>query len=54
MYYTGDIISHRSWATNKDDNTKALKKLFQHFKDTFDNTTVFAILGNHEPHPTDL
>ncbi|EEZ97241.2 Sphingomyelin phosphodiesterase-like Protein [Tribolium castaneum] len=54
VYYTGDIISHRSWATTKDHNVEAVQKIFKLFKDTFNATPVYPILGNHEPHPTDF
>ncbi|XP_044261937.1 sphingomyelin phosphodiesterase-like [Tribolium madens] len=54
VYYTGDIISHRSWATTKDHNVESIQKIFKLFKDTFNTTPVYPILGNHEPHPTDF
>jgi sphingomyelin phosphodiesterase len=54
IYYTGDIVSHRSWATTKDENVKAIKELFQLFNKTFKATPLYPILGNHEPHPTDF
>ncbi|RZC42784.1 sphingomyelin phosphodiesterase-like [Asbolus verrucosus] len=54
VYYTGDIISHKSWATSKDHNVQAIVDLFQLFKETFNATPVYPILGNHEPHPTDF
>ncbi|KAJ8949028.1 hypothetical protein NQ318_005202 [Aromia moschata] len=54
VYYTGDIISHKSWATSKEENTKTLKDIYGKFSDTFKNKTVYPILGNHEPHPTDF
>ncbi|KAJ8966530.1 hypothetical protein NQ317_007176 [Molorchus minor] len=54
VYYTGDIISHKSWTTSKEENTKTIKYIYGRFADVFQNKTVYPILGNHEPHPTDF
>ncbi|KAJ8921813.1 hypothetical protein NQ315_008445 [Exocentrus adspersus] len=54
IYYTGDIISHKSWTTSKDENIKTIKEIYGLFASTFVNTTIYPILGNHEPHPTDF
>ncbi|KAF2894532.1 hypothetical protein ILUMI_11660 [Ignelater luminosus] len=54
VYYTGDIVSHQSWATSKEHNTESIRRVMQGLKDTFGSTPVYSILGNHEPHPTDL
>ncbi|CAH0547909.1 unnamed protein product [Brassicogethes aeneus] len=55
IYFTGDIISHRSWVTTVENNTKAIKQINQLFDETFPNASnIFPILGNHEPHPTDF
>ncbi|XP_019881238.2 sphingomyelin phosphodiesterase [Aethina tumida] len=54
VYFTGDIISHRSWVTSKEKNTESIKLIYKLFNTTFPNTKVYPILGNHEPHPTDF
>ncbi|XP_018576214.1 sphingomyelin phosphodiesterase 1 [Anoplophora glabripennis] len=54
IYYTGDIISHKSWASSKSENTKTIKEIYGLFASIFPNTTIYPILGNHEPHPTDF
>ncbi|XP_030749655.1 sphingomyelin phosphodiesterase-like isoform X2 [Sitophilus oryzae] len=53
IYFTGDIISHRSWSTSIQENREAIRLVLQYFAKTFPNTTVFPILGNHESHPSD-
>ncbi|XP_019868461.2 sphingomyelin phosphodiesterase-like [Aethina tumida] len=50
VYYTGDIISHRVWSTSVENNTRDIKKVFDHFREVFD-VPVYPILGNHEPNP---
>lgn len=54
VYYTGDIISHKSWATNKKTNMESIHQVYNLLNNSFVNTTVYPILGNHEPHPTDF
>lgn len=51
MYYTGDIINHRVWMTSIKDNIKNIKQLYAKLRETFVDTPVFPILGNHEPNP---
>ncbi|GLV41289.1 uncharacterized protein CBL_04813 [Carabus blaptoides fortunei] len=51
MYYTGDIVSHRVWATSIESNMQSIKKLYAQFRQSFPSTTIFPILGNHEPNP---
>lgn len=54
VYFTGDIISHRDWATSKFSNTHDIKRVFQGFRDTFGSIPVYPVLGNHEAHPVNL
>ncbi|CAG9764587.1 unnamed protein product [Ceutorhynchus assimilis] len=54
IYFTGDIVSHRSWATSVQSNTESIKLMFTLLEKTFPNKTVFPILGNHEAHPADF
>lgn len=51
VYYTGDIISHRSWTTNKASNTFDIKAVMSGLQETFQSTPVYPVLGNHEAHP---
>ncbi|XP_066246927.1 sphingomyelin phosphodiesterase-like [Euwallacea similis] len=53
IYFTGDIVSHRTWATTIKSNTDTIKQFFTLLETAFVNMTVFPILGNHEPHPGD-
>ncbi|KAL1496920.1 hypothetical protein ABEB36_007972 [Hypothenemus hampei] len=53
IYFTGDIVSHRSWDTSKKNNTETIKQFLGALEKNFPNKTVFPILGNHEPHPAD-
>lgn len=54
LYYTGDIISHKSWATTIKNNKESIKKVYQLFREYYPRVKVFPILGNHEPHPTNF
>ncbi|KAF5282840.1 hypothetical protein FQA39_LY17490 [Lamprigera yunnana] len=54
IYFTGDIVSHRVWATSRKENAIAIKTFLQGLKDTFGDIPVYPILGNHEAHPVDL
>nr|CAH7714813.1 unnamed protein product [Callosobruchus chinensis] len=53
VYFTGDIISHKSWGTSRDSNLAHMNGFYQAFADIFKGKRVFPILGNHEPHPVD-
>ncbi|XP_017772284.1 PREDICTED: sphingomyelin phosphodiesterase-like [Nicrophorus vespilloides] len=54
VYFTGDIIAHRSWDTTMDSNEKTMKEIFRMLRETFGNKTVYPVLGNHEAHPTNF
>ncbi|KAF5270385.1 hypothetical protein FQR65_LT05573 [Abscondita terminalis] len=54
VYFTGDIIGHQTWATSVEGNSKTIRTFMQNMKQTFGDTPVYPILGNHEPHPVDL
>ncbi|CAH1974692.1 unnamed protein product [Acanthoscelides obtectus] len=53
VYFTGDIISHKSWSTSKASNIADIKGFYKALYDTFKGKGVFPILGNHEGHPVD-
>nr|CAI5864111.1 unnamed protein product [Callosobruchus analis] len=52
VYFTGDIIDHTIWKSNKQENTQLIQDVFKALKETFPNTTVLPVLGNHEAAPT--
>lgn len=54
IYFTGDIVSHKIWATNKKYNSDAITKVMQQFKDTYGSIPVYPVLGNHESHPASV
>lgn len=54
VYFTGDIISHRMWATDVENNTRDIKYVYSQFREYFGDVQVYPILGNHEPHPLDV
>ncbi|KAK4883571.1 hypothetical protein RN001_006890 [Aquatica leii] len=54
VYFTGDIVSHQTWATSVEKNSNIVKTFLKKLKEAFGNTPVYPILGNHEPHPVDL
>ncbi|KAJ8974387.1 hypothetical protein NQ317_006166 [Molorchus minor] len=53
VYYTGDIISHRVWATSVENNTRDITLISDIFHKYFD-VPVYAALGNHEAHPVNV
>lgn len=53
MYLTGDIVSHRVWATSPEKNKAAIKKVLDLAKETFKKPIIF-VLGNHEGHPANV
>ncbi|CAL7948927.1 unnamed protein product [Xylocopa violacea] len=51
IYFTGDVIDHGVWETSREGNIQSLVKIYDKIHDTFTNTTIYPILGNHEPNP---
>ncbi|XP_066245456.1 sphingomyelin phosphodiesterase-like isoform X2 [Euwallacea similis] len=51
VYFTGDIVSHRVWATSVEGNTNDLKLVFGKMKTAFNDKPIYVVLGNHEPNP---
>lgn len=51
MYFTGDIIDHGIWETSKEGNIQNLIKMYDYIHNLFNNTIMYPVLGNHEPHP---
>ncbi|KAF5302366.1 hypothetical protein FQA39_LY10405 [Lamprigera yunnana] len=54
IYFTGDIVDHKSWATSREYNTKVIAEFLNLIQDTFPSNQFFPILGNHEAHPSNL
>ncbi|VEN50000.1 unnamed protein product [Callosobruchus maculatus] len=50
VYMTGDLVSHRVWATSIEGNKETITRTYGLFLKNY-NVPVFPILGNHEPHP---
>lgn len=48
IYFTGDVVDHGIWETSVDDNIIIMEKVYQLLRETFPNTPLFPILGNHE------
>ncbi|XP_076234537.1 sphingomyelin phosphodiesterase [Calliopsis andreniformis] len=51
IYFTGDIIDHGVWETSKNRNKRSIQEVYNKIRETFKDTQVYPILGNHEPHP---
>ncbi|XP_043796526.1 sphingomyelin phosphodiesterase 1-like [Apis laboriosa] len=51
IYFTGDIIDHGVWETSKEGNIQSLIKMYDYIHNLFNNTIMYPVLGNHEPHP---
>ncbi|EFN81993.1 Sphingomyelin phosphodiesterase [Harpegnathos saltator] len=54
VYFTGDLIDHGVWETTLDGNIKIINESYDLFYEVFGNTSVYPILGNHEPQPLNL
>ncbi|VEN41644.1 unnamed protein product [Callosobruchus maculatus] len=53
IYFTGDIIDHTIWKSNRDENAQLITNVFKTLKETFPNAIVLPVLGNHEAAPLD-
>ncbi|XP_003402022.1 sphingomyelin phosphodiesterase 1 isoform X1 [Bombus terrestris] len=51
IYFTGDIIDHGVWETSKEGNVQSLVKIYEYIHDTFNDTIIYPIFGNHESNP---
>ncbi|CAH1999492.1 unnamed protein product [Acanthoscelides obtectus] len=51
VYFTGDVVDHAVWKASRKDNTKLLYDTFKIFYESFPNTPVLPLFGNHEPAP---
>ncbi|CAG9854053.1 unnamed protein product [Phyllotreta striolata] len=53
VYFTGDIIAHRTWNTSVLDNTQIIAQIMDALDQTY-KVPVYVALGNHEAHPPNL
>uniref|UniRef100_A0A182P3A7 Sphingomyelin phosphodiesterase n=1 Tax=Anopheles epiroticus TaxID=199890 RepID=A0A182P3A7_9DIPT len=54
IYHTGDIIDHGIWETSIGYNVRSISRVIEKFRETFPETPIYNILGNHEAHPTNV
>ncbi|XP_025831872.1 sphingomyelin phosphodiesterase-like [Agrilus planipennis] len=54
VYFTGDVIDHRVWKTEKQNNINVMRQNYDIIDTAFPNIPVYPVLGNHEPHPINL
>ncbi|XP_073820492.1 sphingomyelin phosphodiesterase 1-like [Musca autumnalis] len=54
IYQTGDIVPHLIWATTKEGNKAMLTEINDLIAEKFPGIPVYPIVGNHEPHPTNV
>jgi hypothetical protein len=51
---TGDFVDHAVWATSIPGNTDIITNIMERLKADFPDTSVYPILGNHEPSPLNV
>lgn len=54
VYMTGDIVPHTIYNSNIRDNMEVIQKASALIAKYYPNTKVVSMVGNHEPHPTNL
>jgi predicted MPP superfamily phosphohydrolase len=54
IYLTGDIIDHGVWNTSIQKNSDVITKVLQRLNTEFPDTSIYPILGNHEPSPLNV
>lgn len=54
IYQTGDIVPHNVWSTTKESNKEMLTEINDLISKKFPDVPVYSIVGNHEPHPTNV
>ncbi|KAJ8919135.1 hypothetical protein NQ315_012120, partial [Exocentrus adspersus] len=54
VYFTGDVIDHTVWQSSNEENSKVLYAVFKTFYETFPNTPVLSVIGNHEAAPLNV
>lgn len=53
VYFTGDMVSHRTWSTSIEENSRIISKILDAFSQYY-KVPVYPCLGNHEAHPSNL
>lgn len=51
IIWTGDVVPHDNWSTDKKESLMISKRLLDLMKEYFPDTPIFATLGNHDSHP---
>ncbi|CAG9854387.1 unnamed protein product [Phyllotreta striolata] len=51
VYFTGDIIDHTIWNTSIRTNTEMIYYTYKALAETFPNSKIFSVIGNHESNP---
>lgn len=51
IIWTGDLVPHNNWKTDKDENLMIHDRLMKLMKKYFPDTPLYPTLGNHESHP---
>lgn len=54
IYQTGDIVPHSIWYTTKEGNKAMLTEINDLMANKFEGIPIYPIVGNHEPHPTNM
>jgi hypothetical protein len=54
VFFTGDLIPHDNWMRTKEMNREQYNKAMGLIRQYFGNKTLFNIVGNHEPYPTNV
>lgn len=53
IIWTGDLVPHDRWSTEKAENLMIIDRLMTLMKRYFPTAPLYATLGNHEAHPVD-
>jgi hypothetical protein len=51
---TGDIVDHAVWDSSFSTNIGVITNIRKQLQKNFPNTTVYPVLGNHEPSPLNV
>ncbi|XP_034256824.1 sphingomyelin phosphodiesterase-like [Thrips palmi] len=54
IYFTGDVVDHGVWETSREKNEYRIRYTFRVMKESFGDTLILPLVGNHEPHPLNI
>lgn len=54
IIFNGDIVDHGVWETSVEGNIDAMDKVYDLLYETFSDTVIYPVLGNHEVHPVNV